>query len=245
MTTDKQIAANRQNAKNSTGPRTENGKRRSRRNAVRHGLSAETIVDVFEDSADYDALEAAINADYRPRTNFELELVARLVSLLWRLRRAIAIESGLLNIQAEDRRKRRTTNRSLAGKNKLSVFYRLIPSVAPEVQSDFDHSGEQYENVKPSYAESLSNQKSNRSNIARAFLQLANLDQGVFERLGRYEMSLWRQTVQIILLLNSINHNGDETYPNGANRYLTLKNMPRKDRRVLWPPFTPLGRNWT
>jgi hypothetical protein len=73
MTTDKQIAANRQNAKSSTGPRTEHGKRRSRRNAVRHGLTAETVIDVFEDPADYQALEAEINADFRPRTNFELE----------------------------------------------------------------------------------------------------------------------------------------------------------------------------
>ena len=103
MSSDKQIAANRLNAKNSTGPRTEHGKRRSRRNALRHGLTAETVIDTLENAADYDALAAAINADYRPRTNFELELVARLVSLLWRLRRAVAIESGLMDIQANER----------------------------------------------------------------------------------------------------------------------------------------------
>lgn len=82
MATDKQISANRQNAENSTGPRTEHGKRRSRRNAIRHGLTAETVIDFLEDPVDYKALEEAINGDYRPRTNFELELVARLVSLL-------------------------------------------------------------------------------------------------------------------------------------------------------------------
>jgi hypothetical protein len=82
MATEKQIAANRQNAKCSTGPRTDQGKRRSRRNAVRHGLTAETVIDVLENAADYDALAAAINADYRPHSNFELELIARLVSLL-------------------------------------------------------------------------------------------------------------------------------------------------------------------
>ena len=101
MATEKQIAANRLNAKNSTGPRTEHGKRRSRRNAIRHGLTAETTIGVLEDPAAYKALQRAIYSDYRPRTNFELELVARLVSLLWRLRRAVAIESGLLNIHAE------------------------------------------------------------------------------------------------------------------------------------------------
>ena len=105
MATEKQIAANRQNAKSSTGPRTEYGKRRSRRNAMRHGLTAETVIDVLEDPAGYKALQRAIYADYRPRSNFELQLVGRLVSLLWRLRRAVAIESGLLSIQGGHSRK--------------------------------------------------------------------------------------------------------------------------------------------
>ena len=39
MTSDRKIAANRENAKKSTGPRTEAGLRRSRRNALRHGLA--------------------------------------------------------------------------------------------------------------------------------------------------------------------------------------------------------------
>ena len=102
-TNDDREAVRRQptNAKNSTGPRTEHGKRRSRRNAVRHGLTAETVIDVLENAADYDALATAINADYRPGTNFELELIARLASLLWRLRRTVAIESGLMSIEAK------------------------------------------------------------------------------------------------------------------------------------------------
>jgi hypothetical protein len=39
MTTEKQIAANRQNARRSSGPRSGEGKRRSSQNAYRHGLS--------------------------------------------------------------------------------------------------------------------------------------------------------------------------------------------------------------
>ena len=62
MTSFRQIEANRRNAQNSTGPKTETGKQRSRGNAVRHGLTAETVIDALEDAEDYKAFEAA---DYR------------------------------------------------------------------------------------------------------------------------------------------------------------------------------------
>ena len=103
MTSFRQIEANRRNALRSTGPSTEDGKRRSRQNAVRHGLSAETVVEIVEDIDDYRDFEAAIIADYDARTAVERELVLRLASLLWRLRRATMIETELLRIQAEAR----------------------------------------------------------------------------------------------------------------------------------------------
>src|SRR5262245_37597878 len=101
MTSFRQIEANRRNALRSTGPRTEQGKRRSRQNAVRHGLTAETVVVGLEDIEDYQAFEAAVIADYDARTAVERELVLRLASLLWRIRRATAIETDLLQAQAE------------------------------------------------------------------------------------------------------------------------------------------------
>ena len=106
MTSFRQIEANRRNALRSTGPTTEDGKRRSRQNAMRHGLSAETVVEIVEDIDDYRGFEAAIIADYDARTAVERELVLRLASLLWRLRRATMIETELLRIQAEARDRR-------------------------------------------------------------------------------------------------------------------------------------------
>ena len=94
MTSFRQIEANRRNAQLSTGPGTEEGKRRSRQNAVRHGLTAETVIVALEDAEDYAAFEMAVTADYDAQTAVERELVLRLASLLWRLRRATAIESG-------------------------------------------------------------------------------------------------------------------------------------------------------
>ena len=56
MTSFRQIAANRRNATKSTGPTTAEGKQRSRCNAVRHGLTAETVIGALEDAEDYKAL---------------------------------------------------------------------------------------------------------------------------------------------------------------------------------------------
>ena len=57
MTSLKQIEANRRNAEDSTGPRSKAGKQRSSRNAVRHGLTAETVIEPLEHAEDYEAFE--------------------------------------------------------------------------------------------------------------------------------------------------------------------------------------------
>ncbi len=71
MTSLWQIEANRRNARKSTGPTTEEGKKRSRRNAVRHGLTAETVIGALEDAEDYKAFETAITADYDAQSGIE------------------------------------------------------------------------------------------------------------------------------------------------------------------------------
>ena len=101
MTSIKQLEANRLNSRKSTGPSTDEGKLRSRCNAVRHGLTAETVISSLEDAEDYRGFEAAIVADYDAQSAVERELVLRLASLLWRLRRATSVETGLLQIQYE------------------------------------------------------------------------------------------------------------------------------------------------
>jgi hypothetical protein len=62
---------------------------------VRHGLTAETVIAGLEDAEDYQAFEAAVTADYDADTAVERELVLRLASVLWRLRRATGIETTL------------------------------------------------------------------------------------------------------------------------------------------------------
>lgn len=218
MATEKQIAANRQNAKFSTGPRTEQGKCRSRRNALRHGLTAETIIDVLEDAKTYKALQRKIYADYRPASNFEIELVARLVSLLWRLRRVVAIESGLMGIEAKT-----SPKHARPPGDQLAIFYAMVPSLLP----NDPHSDQARTDLNA--AEGLTKVNDN-SGLADSFMKASRLDRGVFERLGRYEIGLWRQMVQTVLLLNSI---GRLDYD---ERYLHLGKIASKRRNALWPP---------
>src|SRR5881227_2646707 len=71
-----------------------------RRNAVRHGLTAETVIGALEDAEDYGAFESAVIADYDAQSAVERELVLRLANLLWRIRRATTMETGLFEIQA-------------------------------------------------------------------------------------------------------------------------------------------------
>src|SRR4249919_856736 len=124
MTSFRQFEANRRNARKSTGPTTEEGKQRSRCNAVRHGLTAETVISALEDAEDYKAFETAITADYDAQSAVERELVLRLASILWRLRRANTMETGLFEIQAEHLRERQQSRRLLPGSDEVIHFRR-------------------------------------------------------------------------------------------------------------------------
>ena len=68
MTSLRQIESNRRNAQKSTGPKTQSGKQRSSQNAVRHGLTAETVIGPLEDPADYRAFEQAVTTAYDAET---------------------------------------------------------------------------------------------------------------------------------------------------------------------------------
>ncbi len=238
MATEKQIAANRQNASSSTGPRTEQGKRRSRRNAIRHGLTAETVIDVLEDPAAYKSLQRAIYADYRPRTNFELELVARLVSLLWRLRRAVAIESGLMVIHARLSHKGCTAKANVT-RDALGQFYDLIPALAPRSHTLSNQAACALSTSQEEPA-SGPDKPTVLSEIVRSFMNVCSREGEVFERLGRYEMQIWRQVVQTILLLNSISRS---SHRHAGCDERTFHLRFAKQRHLSWPPFAASDSN--
>jgi hypothetical protein len=200
MTSYKQFAANRANARKSTGPATDEGKQHSRCNAVRHGLTAETVIGALEDAEDYKAFEEAIAADYDAQSAVERELVLRLAGLLWRLRRATTMETGLFALQAEqlsEHRQVRPINpasrdivRALFGPSDPDVMPRLIDNRLGE------HARSGGAAAGPSSDPAAA--------LARCFLQLADLPNFALDRLSRYEAALWRQVGQVLFALDAL-----------------------------------------
>ena len=98
MATAAQIEANRRNAQKSTGPKTERGKARARRNAITHGMTARTILPVLpqEDPKELEDRTQRAIAAMKPRNPLELDLVCRAVRLAGELDRAERVATAHL-----------------------------------------------------------------------------------------------------------------------------------------------------
>jgi hypothetical protein len=86
----------RENGAKSQGPKTEAGKQRSSKNALRHGLTSQTIVLPSEDPADFQGLLDSYLQQFRPAGPVELDLTHELAAARWRLNRLALIETQLL-----------------------------------------------------------------------------------------------------------------------------------------------------
>jgi hypothetical protein len=201
MTSFRQIEANRRNASNSTGPTTEGGKQRSRCNAIRHGLTAETVIGALEDAEDYKSFEGAITADYDAASAVERELVLRLASLLWRLRRATTIETCLFEIQADHLRELSNDRRCSFGSRQI-VFER--PAARPDPESSVSPTSSEPATPQPGETRSARLTADPPVDLARCFLRLADLPNFTIDRLGRYEAALWRQVGQTLFALETL-----------------------------------------
>jgi len=203
MASEKQTSANRRNALKSTGPITQNGKLQSRRNAIRHGLTAATVVPAMEDAQKFEQFEAAIRADYQPVSAIEHELVARLTSLFWRLRRSTLIETSLFQLQGRLAMEQKLMGRSGSdsASPEMRVLYRLlrspdsfVPSQSASDTPELVNHGADVANARESFSDC--------PNPATIFLRLCNLNSFPIERINRYETALWRQAVQTLFLLD-------------------------------------------
>src|SRR6202047_2996288 len=91
----KQLAANRNNAQKSTGPKTVEGRQRSRMNALRHGLTGQVTTMTEEDRAAHNQFSQALIKSLAPEGAMEIQLAQRVATDSWRLNRISAIEDNL------------------------------------------------------------------------------------------------------------------------------------------------------
>ena len=133
MASPAQLAANRANAKKSTGPRTVEGKQRASMSALQHGLAAQTVVLPHEDSLAYDDMRMSLYNQHEPATPDECMLVDQLAAAWWRTVRVRQIETDMLDLQIQ------TLNNAhpKKGKSKTSDRQALAVRFITEDEKDF------------------------------------------------------------------------------------------------------------
>jgi hypothetical protein len=94
VTTKKRIAANRLNATHSSGPKTSEGKRAVRQNALRHGLLSGDVILSDESEPQFLEYEKALWSDMKPVGPLQEEEARKAVYHGWRLRRCAKIDNG-------------------------------------------------------------------------------------------------------------------------------------------------------
>lgn len=97
MTSKAKLEANRKNSLLSTGPKTPEGQRAIRLNALKHGLTCSDVVVTKTESIDeYHSFHETLMAHFRPQGPIEEFLVDRITTCQWRLRRVVRCEAQQL-----------------------------------------------------------------------------------------------------------------------------------------------------
>ncbi|MGE0854085.1 MAG: hypothetical protein AB7O44_31490 [Hyphomicrobiaceae bacterium] len=190
MATQKQIAANKRNAKSSTGPRTELGRARSRYNALSHGLTAKVALIKGEDPAEFDSFYLSLREAIQPGTIVEDALVERLATVLWRMKRIPILEAAYWDLLAFEQR-------YIDGRQQQSELERLleIEWLLAEHQTTHQSRSERiYHYPERTDVEDESGQvrRSEMLCATRALLRNSHYPD-VLEKLGKYERHLMRQ----------------------------------------------------
>jgi len=98
MTSAKQVAANRENAKKSTGPKTDATKELTKMNALRHGMTGQVNLMPEEDREAHDKFCAAIVESLAPEGALEIQFAQSIAEDNWRANRGRAIETNMFAI---------------------------------------------------------------------------------------------------------------------------------------------------
>jgi hypothetical protein len=87
---------------NKGGPKTEEGKNVSKYNAIKHGLLSKEVFIENEKRKDFDGLREELYEALSPEGSVECLLVERIISNVWRLKRALYVETKTLEWYQND-----------------------------------------------------------------------------------------------------------------------------------------------
>ncbi len=134
MATAAQIEANRRNAILSTGPKSNEGKDRVRRNALKHRLAALTIIPVLpqEDPGELEKRIQEWSTDLQPQTAAERELVQEAVRLSYAIERGERMETAHMSRRARRARRDRLLEIDAQRQQLRELQRRLLYVVGPE-----------------------------------------------------------------------------------------------------------------
>ncbi len=121
------LEANRANAHLSTGPRTVEGKAKSRENSFKHGLYSKQLVLKGEDPSDLAALKTTLFNEHQPATETEALLVQEVAEHYWLMKRYRRFETHFLNLDLPQPRQAEAAQR-MHGRSERS-FYKALKTL--------------------------------------------------------------------------------------------------------------------
>ena len=205
MTSNKQLAANRRNAKKSTGPRTDKGKAVAKFNALRHGLLAQEVVLPGEDESAFDELYDQLREELLPEGELEFRLVERIAASFWRLHRIGRVEAGIFALQRtkiDIERAKNEAERHVNKSNLLNVSDFVVTKITDE---------NSYHEALARVEEARISQEGDLPTMGLTFVEDAR-SENAFSKLSRYEAGIERSLYRAIHELQRLHakRKGDE-----------------------------------
>jgi hypothetical protein len=173
----KKLAANRTNARKSTGPCTAEGKARSSRNAVTHGIFCNDAVLPGEDEKLFESFRHAVLLKLSPQDVVELMIVDRIVMAQWKLRRLNAVEAMTHMSSAQSRHDEM---------RKDLEERRMKRELDEAAHGERDQRMATCDELEAQMLQVIENEPNAVESVALSFRK----DDGVVERLSRYEQRL-------------------------------------------------------
>ena len=130
----RKLESARINGAKSHGPVTDAGRQTVARNAIKHGLAAQTVVLDNESAAEYEAILQCYLDRFEPQCIIELDLVHQLAAASWRVTRSAGVESGLLNKKMQEQKNYlQRERRGLPENQRIAIAFAALSDRSPSL----------------------------------------------------------------------------------------------------------------